>query len=73
MLGDARKQGNRDLNGFGAAFKEDYIHGGENRSGPFWHAFLFFSFFLFFFPKKRGGWGRAARQGKRDKFSQEIK
>jgi hypothetical protein len=64
VLGEARKQNNRDLSGFGAASKEDYTHGGENRSGPFGHDFLFFFFFLFFFPKKGGDRKQEAKLGK---------
>jgi hypothetical protein len=32
VLGDARKQNNRDLSGFGAASKEDYIREYRNQS-----------------------------------------
>jgi hypothetical protein len=54
VLGDARKQNIRDLNGFGDASKEDYIQGGENRSGPLGTIF-FFSFFSSPPPKKKRG------------------
>jgi hypothetical protein len=62
MLGDARKQNNRDLNGFGAASKEDYIHGGENRSGPFGLDFLIF--FIFFSPPPKKGATANQRQNR---------
>jgi hypothetical protein len=52
VLGDARKENNLDLNGFGAASKEGYIRGVENRSGPFGNDFFYLYFYVI--PPQKG-------------------